>query len=384
MEHKLNKFLKERQENGLLRTLVTTQGASKGMIEVEGKSYINFSSNDYLGLSDHPKMLAAAREVLDNTLGSSSSRLMTGTTELHARLEDEVARFKGKPAAIVYNSGYQANVGVISALCGRDDVMFSDRLNHASIIDGINLSRGNLFRFKHNDPEHLKYLLDKERKNHKNALIVNESVYSMDGDIAPMRDIARLKREYECMWMVDEAHATGVFGKNGRGVIEETGTGDDVDIAMGTFSKALGGFGAYIATTGEIRSYLINTSRSFIYSTSLPGAIMAADQAALKIVDKEPERREILLSNSDYLRDGLKGLGLTVIGNSQIIPVIVGDNHEALGLSEYLRGKGFWVTPVRPPTVPQGESRIRISLSCDHKKEDLDRFLNEIKSWINR
>ena len=384
MEQKLIKFLNERQENGLLRTLVTAQDTCGGSIEIDGRKYINFSSNDYLGLSNHPDMLAAAKKVLDSTFGSASSRLMTGTTGLHAELEDQVARFKEKPSAIVYNSGYQANVGVISSLCGRDDAIFSDKLNHASIVDGITLSRGNLFRFKHNDAEHLKYLLDRERDNYKNAFIVNESVYSMDGDIAPMKDIAGLKRKYECMWMVDEAHATGVFGKNGRGIIEETGTADDVDLAMGTFSKALGGFGAYIAAADAIRSYLINTSRSFIYSTSLPPAIIAGNIAALKIVDEEPVRRDVLLKNSGYLRDSLKGLGLKIAGESQIIPVILGDNLETLRLSDYLRSKGLWVTPVRPPTVPQGESRIRISLSYDHKKEDIDKLIDGIKAWINR
>lgn len=379
MEEKLINFLNERRDKGLLRSLVTAEELCGGMIEINGRRYINFSSNDYLGLSHHRVLLDAAKSALEDTFGTASSRLMTGTTVFHKRLEDRISVFKHKPCSLVYNSGYQANVGVISSLCGRGDAVFSDKLNHASIIDGINLSKADLFRFRHNDPEHLKYLLHKERRKYKNAFIVNESVYSMDGDIAPMDEIARLKREYECKWMVDEAHATGVFGARGSGIIEQTGTGDDVDIAMGTFSKALGGFGAYIAVDEDTRSYLINASRSFIYSTSLPVSVIAANIAALDLVAAEPERRVKLLATSSCLRDNLKEMGFNVLGGSQIIPVVTGSNEDTLRLSGYLRDKGFWVTPVRPPTVPEGGGRIRISLSFDHKQEDIDRFLDEMK-----
>ncbi len=277
-----------------------------GKILVDGREYINFSSNDYLGLAYSPRLVAAAAEVLSNVVGSSASRLMTGSLELHHRLEERTAEFKGKPAALVFNSGYQANVGIISALCGKEDCVFSDRLNHASIVDGIKLSGAKLFRFRHNDTEHLEELLKRHRKDFKGALIVTETVFSMDGDIAPLDEISTLKVKYDSMLMVDEAHATGVFGKEGSGISEEKGVSQNIDIIMGTFSKALGGFGAYAAASKEICDYLVNACRSFIYSTSLPEAIIAANIAALEVVKEEPFRREELLLNAARLREDTK------------------------------------------------------------------------------
>ena len=303
---------------------------------------------------------------------------MTGSTSLHHALEEKVAEFKGKPAALVFNSGYQANVGVISALCGKDDCIFSDRLNHASIVDGIRLSGANLFRFRHNDTNHLEELLEKNRKNFRNALIVTETVFSMDGDVAPLEGIANLKEKYDSTMMVDEAHATGIFGDKGSGMVEEKGLAARIDIIMGTFSKALGGFGAYVASSQAICDYLVNTCRSFIYSTSLPPSVIAADIEALNIIEEEPYRRERLLSSADRLRGILKEKGFNVRGSSQIIPIIIGDNKKTVIMSEYLKEKGYWVTPVRPPTVPAGEARIRISLTYDHSEEVIDKFAEDL------
>ncbi|RKY42764.1 MAG: 8-amino-7-oxononanoate synthase [Candidatus Makaraimicrobium thalassicum] len=381
MERRINSILKERQQEGLLRRLATVSPLGSGKIRVGGRKYINLSSNDYLGLSSHPELARAALAALSPVVGSSASRLMSGSTRLHHVLEDRIAGFKGKEAALVFNSGYQANVGIISALCGKDDCIFSDRLNHASIVDGIRLSGARLFRFRHNDTDHLEELLCRERNRHRGALILTETVFSMDGDIAPVGRISQLKKKHNCMFMVDEAHATGIFGACGGGVLEAEGVTGGADIIMGTFSKALGGFGSYAATSRTLRDYLVNTCRSFIYSTSLPPSIIAADLAALELIKREPHRRETLLSNACYFRAGLKKKGFHVRGDSQIVPIIVGENKEAVRVSEFLKGKGYWVTPVRPPTVPHGQARLRISLTFDHTPGGLEKFIKDISGY---
>ncbi len=363
----------------MLRELKTVLPTDRARIRVDGREYINFSSNDYLGLAAHPELARAARKALTPVVGSSAARLMTGSTPPYHLLEEKVSHFKRKPAALVYNSGYQANVGIISALCGKDDAIFSDRLNHASIVDGIRLSGAKCFRFRHNDAEHLEELLSRHRTGFREVLIVTETVFSMDGDIAPVEKLVRLKEKYDCLLMVDEAHATGIFGKDGSGITGDAGMARGVDIIMGTFSKALGGFGSYVATSAAIRDYLINTSRSFIYSTALPPAVIAAGIASLDIVAGEPHRRETLLANADHFRNRLKEAGFCVKGDSQIVPVIVGDSGETVRLSESLKDKGYWVTPVRPPTVPQGQARLRMSLTFNHTRDDLDRFVEAIK-----
>ncbi|HPS20445.1 MAG TPA: 8-amino-7-oxononanoate synthase [Candidatus Omnitrophota bacterium] len=377
MEQKIGKYIKERGQKGLLRKLVEVSPKASGMIRVGESDYINFSSNDYLGLASHPDILEAARVGIGPFFGTSASRLMSGTTELHAELEKRVAEFKKKPAALVMNSGYQANVSVIPALVQDGDVIFSDKLNHASIVDGIRLSGAKLFRFAHNDVEHLSELLKKERDNYRHSLIVTETVFSMDGDIAPLREIADLKKKYGSMLMVDEAHATGILG-GGRGYVEECGLSEECDIVMGTFSKALGSFGAYIATTSSIKEFLVNSCRGFIYSTSLPGSVINANIKALDLVINEPWRRETLIKNSAYFREKLIANGFKTAGATQIIPIIVGDNDETVRMSELLKKKGYWVTPVRPPTVPNGTARLRLSVTYDHSTQVLDNFLKDI------
>lgn len=366
MERAIRDILREREGSGLLRELVQADPLPGGRIRSLGREYFNFSSNDYLGLASHPKILKAAINAVSPAFGSGASRLMCGTTSYHALLEEKVAAFKGKEAALVFNSGYQANVGVISALMGKGDAVFSDRLNHASIIDGIKLSGAKLIRFRHNDMAHLEELLREKRPGYRGAMIVTESVFSMDGDLAPIDELVKLKKEHDCLLMADEAHATGIFGKKGAGLVDGEALASQVDIIMGTFSKALGSFGGYVAVTDEMKRYLVNSSRSFIYSTALPSAVIAANIAAIEVVGEEPQRRAKLLDNARYLRDRLKTMGFEVKGDSQIIPIVVGDNASAMAMSRSLRDKGFWVTPVRPPTVPEGEARIRLSLSCEH------------------
>ncbi len=384
MEQKVKKFLNERKQQGLLRSLTVVSSRDKGRICIDEKEYIDLSSNDYLGLSQHPEIIKKAREAALLGSGTAASRLMTGSTFLHNKLEERIAEFKGKPSALIFNSGYQANVGIISALLGKGDVVFSDRLNHASIVDGIRLSSAKLFRFKHNNATHLKELLERERHNYSNAFIITETVFSMDGDISPLKDIVLLKEKYDCMVMVDEAHATGIFGPNGSGIAQKEGVTDKIDIIMGTFSKALGSFGAYAAMSKELKIYLINTCRSFIYSTALPPAVIAANIAAIDVVKNEPYRGEALLANADHLRKRLTEEGFNVKGNSQIIPVMIGSNEDAVSVSEFLKRKGYWTLAVRPPTVPKGEARLRLSVCFHHDKKVIDRFIKEIGSPHSR
>lgn len=375
----IDKFLKEREVAGLLRVLRPLSLRKDGRIYLAQKEYIDFSSNDYLGLSGHPKIIAAAKLALDKFGASSSaSRLMTGSYELHQQLEDKVAKFKNKEAGLVFNCGYQANLGIIAALYTKSDCIFCDRLSHASIIDGILLSGARLFRFKHNDAGHLESLLKKERKKFKKALIITETIFSMDGDRAPLKELVALKEKYGCQVMVDEAHATGIFGRNGSGVVEEEALTEKIDLIMGTFSKALGGFGAYLATSRKIVDYLINACRSFIYSTSLPPSIIASNIAGLDLVNAEPQRRYELLKSAQYFRERLKACGLKPKGSSQVIPIIIGENFKALKFSELLRERGYWVLPIRPPTVPKAQARLRFSLNFYHDKKILQKLINDI------
>jgi 8-amino-7-oxononanoate synthase len=376
---KIEKFLLKREEEGLLRTLKPVSSRSKGKISYNGKEYIDFSSNDYLGLSGHPKLIEAAKSALDKFgTANSASRLMSGDSELCHRLEEKIAEFKGKESALFFNSGYQANAGIISSLYDSGDCIFLDRLAHASLIDGTMLSQAKILRFKHNDAGHLESILKEERRKFKNALIITESIFSMDGDRAPLKELADLKEKYGCEIFVDEAHATGIFGKNGSGIVEEDGLGERIDFIMGTFSKALAGFGAYLASSRKITEYLINTCRSFIYSTALPPAIIASNLASIEVVKEESYRREKLLDLAQYFRQNLKNKGFEVKGASQIIPVIIGDNFKTQELAGQLKKNGYWALPVRPPTVPKGEARLRFSLTFNHDKETLQKLADDI------
>lgn len=376
---KIEEELKNIAGEGCLRKLRPASSRAAGKIFFGGREYIDFSSNDYLGLSRHSKLIAAAKEALETYgAGSTGSRLLSGDLEICHRLEDRVAAFKGKARALIFNSGYQANTGIISALYGAGDCIFSDKLNHASIIDGLVLSGARFFRFRHNDMGHLEAILKKERPKFKNALIITETVFSMDGDSPDLKALVELKDKFTCRLMVDEAHATGIYGRNGSGMVEEAQLSDRVDLIMGTFGKALGSFGAYLAADENVIEYMINRCRSFIYSTALPPAVIACNLASLDIIGSEPHRRRDLLSSAEYFRSALKAAGFEVRGSSQIVPVIVGENHKAVVMAEALQGKGYRVLPIRPPTVPKGEARLRFSLTFDHDMAVLKRLAADI------
>jgi len=376
---RIEEFLKKREKNNLLRTLKPATSRGGGFRSSSGREYIDLSSNDYLGFTTHPKLKQASKEAVERLgVGSSASRLLSGDSDIFHELEEKTAQFKGKKKALIFNSGYQANIGIISAFYGRRDVIFSDKLNHASIIDGIILSGAKLFRFIHSDSNHLEQLLKEQRHKFKEALIITESVFSMDGDKPALGELVSLKEKYNCKLMVDEAHATGIFGKNGSGVVEEEALVERIDLIIGTFSKALGSFGGYVACSKDAVDYLINTSRSFIYSTALPPSVIATNLASLELVEEEPERRRDLINNAGYFRKKLEDLGFKIRGSSQIVPLIVSDNEEVVKASQELQKKGYWVLPIRPPTVPRGESRLRFSLTLNHSKEILEKLIKDL------
>src|SRR5512139_1118796 len=341
-------FLEERERRELLRRLSPSASRAPAVAVRGDREYVDFSSNDYLGLSSHPALVRAAREALERYgVGAGASRLMSGDLAIHHELETAVAEFKGCGAALVFNSGYQANTGIVPALFGRRDGIFADQLCHASQLDGALLSRAKLLRFRHNDPEHLERLLGKHRAGFGRALVMTESVFSMDR--APLAALLEASRRHRCFLMVDEAHATGVFGPQGRGCVEAEGLAGQVDLVMGTFSKGLGGFGAYLAAARTVVEYLVNSARSFIYPTALPPAVIAADLAALRLCLAGETRGEELLRRAAAFREALRANGWTVGGESQIVPVVAGGSARAVAPSRGLGGRGYLARPGRPP-----------------------------------
>jgi len=350
-----------------------------GKVRVGGQVLLNLSSNDYLGLAQDPRLIAGAQAAAARWgVGAGASRLVVGHLALHEALEAELAAFKGTEAAVVFSTGYMANLGVIAALMGPGDVIFSDRLNHASIMDGIKLSGAALQRYPHRDLNGLEKALQKAPGG-KRRLLITDSVFSVDGDLAPLKELVELKERYGVWLMIDEAHATGVLGPGGAGLAQALGVTDAVDIHMGTFSKALGSLGGYVAGEGRLIDYLHNRARSFIYSTALPPPILGAIQAGLQIVREEPERRQNLLANAAAFRRGLRDAGFDTLGSeTQIVPVLVGKNEATLKFAGALRQQGLMAVGLRPPTVPPGKARIRFSLSAAHGEEDLARALKII------
>lgn len=368
------------KEAGLYRKLRRVESDQGPTLRLDGREVINFSSNNYLGLANHPWLCKAAKEAIDRYgCGSGASRLISGNMTLHEELENRISELKGTEAALAFNSGFQANTGILSTLVGEGDVIFSDALNHASVIDGCRLSRAKIAVYGHCDMEQLERGL-MDAPHHSRKLIVTESLFSMDGDEAPLADIVSLAEKHGAMVMVDEAHATGVYEPGGAGLVAKLGLADRVPIQMGTLGKALGGFGAYVAGSKALRELLINRCRSFIFTTSLPPAVMAMGIAAIDLVRREPERRQALWNNCQRLGRGLKELGYS-LGNSQsqILPLIIGDATKCMQLSQDLLDRGVFAQGIRPPTVPAGTSRLRITLMATHTREQIDQALNVFK-----
>lgn len=371
------------QRKHLYRQLrVVQEVLPEGWITMEGRRLLNLSSNNYLGLANSRLLREEAGEWLQRFGASASaSRLIVGNLSLHQTVEEKIAAFQGAEAAILYNTGYMANVGVISALMNKGDFILSDKLNHASIVDGIMLSGAEFRRYPHGDLNKLEDLLQKGSARNK-KLIVTDSVFSVDGDIAPLKEIVELKERFGAILMIDEAHGGGVFGENRRGVAEMLGVEEAVEVHMGTFSKAFGSYGAYVCGSMKLVEYLVNRSRPFIYSTSLPPAVLGANLAAIRVVAETPELSRKVLENAAYLRQNLNRLGFNTLASaSQIIPLLVGDNRKAVEFASLLFKKGVMAVAIRPPTVPPKTARLRLSVTAEHRCEDLDfaiSCLNEV------
>jgi 8-amino-7-oxononanoate synthase len=368
--------LKRLSGEGLLRRVLDRASAQGARVSVEGREMVNFASNDYLGLAAHPALAEAARRAIEKFgLGSGASRLLAGGSALHAELEARTAEFKGTEAALLFNSGYSANTGSIAALAGEGDAAFSDELNHASLVDGCRLSKAKTFVYNHADAGHLEGLL-KETKARR-RVVATDSVFSMDGDIAPLEDIYELCLKHGAILYIDDAHATGVLG-GGRGSLAHFSLRPEPwAVQMGTYSKALGSFGAFAAGDGGAISWLLNSARSLIYSTALPACVAAASLAALEIVENDPTRIERLWKNRERLFSGLKALGLdTGASETPIIPIIMKSVPEALELSGRLRREGVFAPAIRPPTVR--EPRLRLSVTAAHSAEDIERLIEAL------
>jgi len=369
--------LKILREKSLFRDVKDRASPQGPKVRFGSREYINFSTNDYLGLANHPYLIATAKKALDDYgYGSGASRLLSGGSNLHKELEDKVAKFKGTEFALIFNSGYSANTGVIPCITSEADVIFSDELNHASIIDGCRLSRAKTLIYRHRDMAHLQTLL--KRAKARRRVVITDTVFSMDGDLAPLSDIYEICIRTGAVLYLDDAHGTGVLGR-GRGALEHFGLkAEPWIIQMGTFSKALGSFGAFVAGSRDVIDWISNTARSFIFSTALPSPVVAAAAAGLHIVERTPALVGKLWSNRERLYEGLKRLGYNdSVSMSPILTLRADRISEVLGLSKYLFEKGIYVPAIRPPTVIS--PRLRITVTAAHTERQIDRLLRELK-----
>ncbi len=363
--------LEELRERGLHRRLRMISGPQGPRVLLDGNPVLLLCSNNYLGLADHPRVREASAEAAMRWgVGAGASRLISGTMKPHRRLEERLAAFEGKEAALLFGSGYLANTGAVAALARNGEVVFSDQLNHASIIDGCRLARAETFAYDHADLGHLEWGL--RRAQGRGSLIVTDGVFSMDGDVAPIEGLVQLARRYDCRLMVDEAHATGALGPGGRGSVAAAGMEEEVDVIVGTLGKALGSYGAYVCADRQVVDYLINVARPFIFSTAPPPPTVAAALEALDLLESSPHRVDRLIANARTIREALKAEGLS-LGESetQIVPVMVGDPEATVQLSELALERGVFAQAIRPPTVPEGTSRLRLATMATHRGSEL-------------
>ena len=349
------------------------------VVTMNGQKVVMLGSMNYLGLTSHPKVKEAAIRATEKYgTGCAGSRLLNGTLDIHVRLEERLADFMNREAALVFSTGYGVNVGVLSCLLGRRDVVLLDSMDHASILDGVRLSFAKPLKFRHNDAGDLEKklgLIDPE----KGKLIAVEGVYSMEGDVAPLEEIVALKKKYDARLFVDEAHSLGVFGANGRGVAEHYGVEDDVDLIMGTFSKSLATVGGFITGSAQVIDYIKHNARAQIFTAAIPPGAVAAVDAALDIIEAEPERRDRLWENAEYMRGELEGLGFETCGSqSPIISLLVGEDGATFQMAKRLQEEGVFVNPVMTPAVPAGQSMIRTSYMATHTREQLDQALGAL------
>jgi len=353
------------------------EGIQAPRMRVDGHDVLLFAGSNYLDLAQHPEVVdAAARAAREHGAAAGGSRLISGNLAVHEALEGELAAFLGTETALAFNTGYMANVGVIPALVGKGDVVVSDALNHASIIDGCRLSHAETRVFPHGDLDAFADVLAKAQREFRRILVAIDGVYSMDGDVAPLPEILSLARRHGAMTLLDDAHGTGTLGPTGRGSAELCGVENQVDVLMGTLGKSLGSFGAFVAGSAALRELLVNTARSFIFSCALAPPAVEAARAALRLVDREPWRREQLQANAARLRDGLSRCGLsTAPSTTHIVPVVLGGNARTMAICERLLARGFYAQGIRHPSVPEGTARLRITPMATHKEAEIDALI---------
>jgi 8-amino-7-oxononanoate synthase len=377
----LQSLLKQRQQAALYRSRQTHNSPQTPILQIDGQNYLTFCSNDYLGLASHPSLKAALQQGAKNyAVGSGASHLVTGHSLAHHQLETELATYTGRERALLFSTGYMANLGIVTSLMGRHDAVFLDKLNHASLVDAALLSRAKIERYPHNNMQALKRLLEKSQAQHK--LIITDGVFSMDGDLSKLPEIVELANNYNAWIMVDDAHGLGVLGYTGRGTLEKYGLGEnDIPILMGTLGKAFGVFGAFIAGSELLIETLIQTARSYIYTTALPPALAEAARASLIVAQEETWRRQHLQKLIKHFRQSAADLPL-MPSITPIQPIILGSSETALAVSSALYKRKIIVTAIRPPTVPQGTARLRITLSALHDKHQVDELIKALKEVL--
>jgi 8-amino-7-oxononanoate synthase len=374
----LHNDLNERATLGLLRQRRMLQSPQAPHIVVDGKSYLSFCSNDYLGMANHPKLIAALQQgAQQHGVGAGAAHLVSGHNATHHRLEHELAGFVGKPAALLFSTGYMANLGVVQALAGKGDTVFADKSNHASLNDAMLLSRATVRRYRHNDMAHLAQLLEQGKSGRK--LVITDAVFSMDGDLAPLPELLGLCEQHKAWLLIDDAHGFGVLGAQGRGSLAHFGITSERIIYMATLGKAAGVFGAFVAAEQVVIDTLVNHAHSYVYTTATPPALATALLESLQQIANGDGLRIHLQRLIAQLRSGLRGLPWSVMPSATAIqPLLVGGNQAALNLSEGLRERGIWVAAIRPPTVPQGTARLRITLSAAHSAADVTRLIETL------
>ena len=377
-------FLKEKQQLQLYRKARISESPQHPRMKINGESLLTFCSNDYLGLANHPEILKAFKQAAEKYgVGSGAAHLINGHSIEHQKLEEELAEFTGRDGVLLFSTGYMANLGVVNALMEHRDMIYADRLNHASLVDAGLLSKAKMKRYAHNDIDALKKRYDKN--THDNTLILSDGVFSMDGDIAPVKQLAEIATQQKAWLMIDDAHGFGALGNTGSGLLEqEKLSQQDVPILMATLGKAIGTAGAFVAGSNDLIEFFIQTARTYTYTTAMPPALAAATRASLKIVNDENERREKLNQNISHFKEGASAIGIELmLSNTAIQPIMIGSTEKTMKISERLLKEGILVTAIRPPTVPDDTARLRVTLSAEHSSDDIDILLETLERVNN-
>jgi len=377
----IDEKINDLKKDGVYRKLPVNHGACTNVINLNGREVINLSSNNYLGLANHPRVKAASQKALEKYgVGAGSVRTIVGNQDLLEELEGLLAEFKHEEAVMAFQSGLNCNIGTIQAITEKGDLIISDELNHASIIDGVRLSKADKAVYKHNDMEHLESILKERRQDYRNVLIITDGVFSMDGDLAPLPEIVKLARKYDALTYVDDAHGSGVLGKSGRGTVDHFGLHGEIDFIIGTLSKAIGVIGGYVATKQNVKEWLLHRARPLLFSTALPPAATAATIESVKMLMETEEHTEQLWQNAKYFKKALKDLGFDIgISETPITPVMIGNDAKTMEFSKALLEEGVFVSGIVFPTVAKNKGRCRVMISASHTKEDLDKAIQAFK-----